>query len=131
MSTVKYRYCKLVVGGSAAGGTLDDAFAVSRSSDDFLVANVRMTAGISQLPVAEIEAYSGKTTKDYQELCKLLDSPARLILRQSDKEVLTFSGKISHVKHLGLCHANPRFAPIFRYRLTLTSVLNDMRFVRQ
>ncbi len=131
MKTVKYRYCKLDIGGSASGGTLESAFAVSSSSDDFLVAEVRMTAGISQLPVAEIEAYSGKTTKDYQELCKLLDSPARLILRQSDKEVLTFSGKISHVKHLGLCHANPRFAPIFRYRLTLTSVLNDMRFVRQ
>ena len=131
MKTVKYRYCKLDIGGSAGGGPLESAFAVSSSSDDFLVAEARMTTGISRLPVAEIEAYSGKTTKDYQELCKLLDSPARLILRQTDKEVLTFSGKISQVKHLGLCHANPRFAPIFRYRLTLTSVLNDMRFVRQ
>ena len=130
MKTAKYRYCKLVI-GAAGGGPLDNAFAVSSISDDFLVAEVRMTTGISRLPVAEIEAYSGKSTKDYPALCELLDSPARLILRQSNDETLTFSGKISQVKHLGLCHGNPKVAPIFHYRLTLTSVLNDMRFVRQ
>lgn len=130
MQTAKYRYCRLVIGADA-GGPMEEAFAVSSINDDFLVAEVRMTDGISQFPAAEIEAYSGKKTMDYQALCKLLDSPARLIMRQSDGELLTFSGKISHVKHLGLCHANPRVAPIFHYRLTLTSVLNDMRYVRQ
>ena len=131
MRTAKYRYCRLVVGAADSGGSMDSAFAVSSLKDDFLVAEVRMTDGISQLPAAEIEAYSGQRTMDYQELRTLLDSPARLIMRQRDGEKLTFSGKISQVQHLGLCHANPRFSPIFRYRLTLSSVLDDMRFVRQ
>ena len=131
METAKYRYCRLAIGAAETGASLDEAFAVSSISDDFLVAEARITDGISQLPVAEIDAYSGKRTMDYQELRKLLDSPARLILRQTKDEMLTFSGKISHVAHLGLCHANPRFRPIFHYRLTLSSVLNDMRFVRQ
>lgn len=130
--TIKTRYCKLLIGSTQSGaGTTEEAFDASSMEDDFLTEKVRVSEGISMIPFAEIEAYSGKSTKNYQELCELLDQPARLILRQKNGESRTIVGKVSHVTHLGICRANPRMAPIYRYRLTVSSVLNDMRFVRQ
>lgn len=130
--TIKTRYCKLLIGPMQSGaGTTDEAFDASSTEDDFLTEKVRVSEGISMIPFAEIEAYSGKSTKSYKELCELLDQPARLILRQKNGESRTIVGKVSHVTHLGICRANPRTAPIYHYRLTVSSVLNDMRFVRQ
>jgi len=130
--TIKTRYCKLLIGPMQSGaGTTDEAFDASSTEDDFLTEKVRVSEGISMIPFAEIEAYSGKSTKSYKELCELLDQPARLILRQTNGESRTIVGKVSHVAHLGICRDNPREAPIYHYRLTISSVLNDMRFVRQ
>lgn len=130
--TIKTRYCKLLIGPTQSGAaTTDEAFDASSTEDDFLTEKVRFSEGISMIPFAEIEAYSGKSTKSYKELCELLDQPARLILRQTNGESRTIVGKVSHVAHLGICRDNPREAPIYHYRLTISSVLNDMRFVRQ
>lgn len=130
--TIKTRYCKLLIGPMQSGaGTTEEAFDASSKEDDFLTEKVRVSEGISMIPFAEIEAYSGKSTKSYKELCELLDQPARLILRQTNGESRTIVGKVSHVAHLGICRDNPREAPIYHYRLTISSVLNDMRFVRQ
>jgi len=130
--TIKTRYCKLLIGPMQSGaGTTDEAFDASSKEDDFLTEKVRVSEGISIIPFAEIEAYSGKSTKSYKELCELLDQPARLILRQTNGESRTIVGKVSHVAHLGICRDNPRMDPIYHYRLTISSVLNDMRFVRQ
>ncbi len=118
------KYCRLVI--SPPEENQDNV----AEEDDFLVSRAHITEGLSRIPLARLEVYSGTGLKDYQELRKLLDCPAKLILSQTNGENRCIAGKVIQVEHLGLCRGNPKAQAVYHYRMVVASVVNDMHLVR-